>query len=214
VQTCKATVTTNTGDGHESSEVTTYLRTRFGLDMSKIVEPKREDVAQAEIVLAFPMDEDGAAQPAEGCQTYAFLPIREFGFKFYIQADFVLISSREGIHEELPWNVRLRDEISRAFAAAVKRFKTHPGLAKTFLRFLPGNRDVVDPFFAPVVEQTIRALKSIHCIPVEGGEWRKPGEVLLVSGAFRKLFTSADAAALFGGAYPLPTANPVRQQPA
>ncbi|WP_448677666.1 sacsin N-terminal ATP-binding-like domain-containing protein [Delftia acidovorans] len=198
------TVTTNTGDGHESSEVTTYLRTRFGLDMSKIVEPKRENVAQAEIVLAFPMDEDGAAKPAEGCQTYAFLPIREFGFKFYIQADFVLISSREGIHEELPWNVRLRDEISRAFAAAVKRFKTHPGLAKTFLRFLPGDRDVVDPFFAPVVEQTIRALKGIQCIPVEGGEWRKPGDVLLVPGAFRKLFTSDDAAALFGGAYPLP----------
>ncbi|MFP3743056.1 DUF3883 domain-containing protein [Achromobacter sp. SIMBA_011] len=198
------TVTTNTRGGHESSEVTTYLRTRFGLDMSKIVEPKRENVAQTEIVLAFPMDEDGAAQPAEGCQTYAFLPIREFGFKFYIQADFVLISSREGIHEELAWNVRLRDEISRAFVAAVKMFKTHPGLAKTFLRFLPGDRDVVDPFFAPVVEQTIRALKGIHCIPVEGGEWRKPGEVLLVPGPFRKLFTSADAAALFGGAYPLP----------
>lgn len=198
------TVTTKAGDGHETSEVTTYLRTSFSLDMSKIVEPKRENVAQADIVLAFPMDADGAAQPVEGCQTYAFLPIREFGFKFYIQADFVLISSREGIHEELPWNVRLRDEISRAFAAAVKRFKTHPGLAKTFLRFLPGDRDVVDPFFAPVVEQTIRALKGIHCIPVEGGEWRKPGEVLLASGAFRKLFTSADAVTLFGGAYPLP----------
>lgn len=121
------TVTTKTEDGLESSEVTTYLRTRFGLDMSKIDEPKRENVAQADIVLAFPMDADGAAQPAQGCQTYAFLPIREFGFKFYIQADFVLISSREGIHEELPWNVRLRDGISRAFAAAVKKFKTHPG---------------------------------------------------------------------------------------
>lgn len=188
----------------ESRQLSTYLRSKFSLDMADIVEPKREKVARVDVVLAFPLSADGTAAPVEGCPTYAFLPIREFGFSFYIQADFVLISSREGIHEELPWNRRLRDSIALAFAAAVEEFKAHPALSLSYLRFLPGKSDVVDPFFASVVAQTIDALKEVACIPVEGGGWRKPAEVLLASDAIRELFTSADAVALFGADYPAP----------
>lgn len=188
----------------ESRKLSTYLRSKFSLDMSDIVEPKREKVERVDVVLAFPLSADDAAAPVEGCPTYAFLPIREFGFSFYIQADFVLISSREGIHEELTWNRRLRDSIAPAFVAAVDEFKAHPALSLSYLRFLPGKSDVVDPFFAPVVAQTVDALKEVACIPVEGGGWRKPAEVLLASDAIRKLFTSADAVALFGAGYPAP----------
>lgn len=188
----------------ESRQLSKYLRSKFSLDMAGIVEPKREKVKRVDVVLAFPLSADGTAAPVEGCPTYAFLPIREFGFSFYIQADFVLISSREGIHEELPWNRRLRDSIAPAFVAAVEEFKAHPALSLSYLRFIPGRSDVVDPFFAPVVAQTIDALKEVACIPVEGGGWRKPAQVLLASDAIRELFTSADAVALFGADYPAP----------
>lgn len=198
------TVVSERAGGAESREQSRYLRSKLSLDMSDIAEPKREKIERADIVLAFPLSADSAAAPVEGSPTYAFLPIREFGFSFYIQADFVLISSREGIHEELPWNRRLRDAIAPAFVAAVEQFKEHPALALSYLRFLPGKGDVVDPFFAPVVAQTVEALKEVACIPVEGGGWRKPAEILLASTAIRKLFTSADAVALFGADYPAP----------
>lgn len=188
----------------ESREQSRYLRSKFSLDMSDIAEPKREKIERANVVLAFPLSGDSAAAPVEGCPTYAFLPIREFGFSFYIQADFVLISSREGIHEELPWNRRLRNSIASAFVAALEQFKEHPALALSYLRFLPGKGSVVDPYFAPVVAQTVDALKEVACIPAEGGGWRKPAEVLLAPAAIRKLFTSADAVALFGADYPAP----------
>lgn len=114
-----------------------FLRTTFTVDMSDISEPKREGIKEAEIVLAFPIEESGKALPIPGSNTYAFLPIRDFGFNFYIQADFVLASSREAIHEELIWNIRLRDAISDAFIEAIEEFKRRPELAKTYLRYYP-----------------------------------------------------------------------------
>lgn len=189
------------GPGSESTKSSAnYLRATLQLDMAGIVEPKREEVPTVDVVLAFPLSASGGAEPIKGCQTYAFLPIREFGFTFYIQADFVLISSREGIHEELPWNVRVRDAIAPAFAAAVEEFKAIPALAMSYLRFLPGD-GVVDPFFKPVVAQAIAALQETACIPAEGGGWRKPAEILLAPLTVRKLFTSEDALALFGADY-------------
>jgi hypothetical protein len=182
----------------------TYLRTEFVVDMSMIEEPKREGVLTRSIVVAFPLTTEGAADPNLTSPTYAFLPIREFGFSFCIQADFVLISSREGIHEDLAWNLRLRDAIAPAFVAAVERFKTEPALAKSFLKFLPSDHEIVDPFFKLVVNQIIEALKHSECIPVEGGSWRKPSDVLLASTAIRELFPSVDAIALFGADYPAP----------
>jgi hypothetical protein len=185
-----------------TTTTTNYLRAKLRQDMSAIVETKREKILAADVVLAFPMSAERGALPLKGCQTYAFLPIREFGFTFYIQADFVLISSREGIHEELPWNVRLRDSIAPAFAGAVEEFKAHPALAMSYLRFLPAEAEIVDPFFRPVVEQTIACLQEVACIPAEGGGWKRPAEILVAPAAVRKLFTSADVLTLFGADYP------------
>ncbi len=81
--------------------------------------------------------ETGEAAPVEGCPTYAFLPIREFGFNFCIQGDFMVILSREGIYEDLDWNIRIRDTIVPAFVEALEHFKSTPELARSYLRFLP-----------------------------------------------------------------------------
>ncbi|WP_374354292.1 sacsin N-terminal ATP-binding-like domain-containing protein [Thermomonas sp.] len=179
-----------------------YLRKKVDFDVSDISEPKREGIASTEMVLAFPLTKAGEAAPAPGCPTYAFLPIRDFGFNFYIQADFVLISSREGIHEDLAWNIRLRDGIAGAFASAVDEFKRRPALANTYLKFLPSADQVHDPFFAPLVDRLVGELKETKCIPVVGGDWKKPAQVLIASEKIRELFPSRDALALFGADYP------------
>jgi hypothetical protein len=181
-----------------------YLRSSASISMTAIIEKKREGISSTDLVLAFPLSDSGEASPIAGCPTYAFLPIREFGFSFCIQGDFVLVSSREGLHEELPWNLRLRDSIAPAFVAAVETFKEQPDLARTYLRFLPSEGDVVDPFFKPVVQQLIAALRHAACIPVESGGWRKPTEVLLASRAIHQLFTTEDVKILFGAEYPAP----------
>lgn len=198
------TLTTTHLSSGSDDEVTrsVYLRTKTLLDMSDITEPKRERVLTSDLVLAFPLSESGEAAPMPACPTYAFLPIREFGFTFCIQGDFVLISSREGIHEDLPWNIRLRDAIAPAFVAALEQFKTSPALANSYLRFLPAEEEVLDPFFKPVVRQIVEALKEVESVPVESGGWRKPAQVLLASAAIHALFTSDDVLALFGADYP------------
>ncbi|QDC44578.1 DUF3883 domain-containing protein [Methylophilus medardicus] len=186
---------------NEEEKCQIFLRKSFKVDMSDIHEPKRDGINETEIVLAFPIDESGKAAPTHGCETFAFLPIREFGFKFYIQADFVLASSREGIHEELEWNKRLRDSISSAFLDAIHEFKQRPELATTYFNYLPIKEDIHDKFFAPVIDHLIKELKSIECIPVAGGGWKKPAEVLLASEKMRGLFTSEDALIVFDADY-------------
>ena len=180
-----------------------YLRKRIDLDTSDILEPKREGIVSSEMVLAFPLSDAGEAAPSPGCATYAFLPIRDFGFSFYIQADFVLISSREGIHEDLSWNIRLRNGIARAFVSAVDEFKKHRELGSSYLRYLPSHSEVHDPFFAPVVDQIVDELKSAECIPTVDGGWKKPAEVLIATDKIRELFPSSDAINLFGADYPV-----------
>ena len=179
-----------------------FFRSSANYDMSFLNEPKREGITETELVLAFPLSAKEEAKPDSVSPTYAFLPIRDFGFPFCIQADFVLISSREGIHEDLEWNITLRDKIAETFVEAVEAFKSKPRLANTYLRFLPNEKAVHDPFFRAVVDQIIDAIGEANCVPVEGGHWRKPEEVVIVSSDIRNLFNPQDALKLFGAEYP------------
>jgi hypothetical protein len=181
-----------------------YLRIRSRVDTNDIAEPKRDGIQASDVVLAFPIGLEDEASPVSGCATYAFLPIRDFGFNFFVQADFVLISSREGIHEDLDWNLRLRDSIAAAFLEAIPEFIVRARLATSYLRFLPSTREVHDAFFAPVIGQIVAGLKRSACIPVIGGGWSEPSRVLIASDQARELFPSLEALDLFGADYPLP----------
>ncbi|KZP03485.1 hypothetical protein FIBSPDRAFT_941501, partial [Athelia psychrophila] len=51
-------------------------------------DPRRQGISKSEIVLAFPLDDAG--EPRISPQTvHAFLPLRDYGFTFIIQADFL-----------------------------------------------------------------------------------------------------------------------------
>ncbi|MDH0657866.1 hypothetical protein N5D11_17485, partial [Acinetobacter johnsonii] len=145
------------------------IKTVLSVDMSDLNEQKRQGVLATDIVLVFPVDYQNIAQPIENCETFAFLPIRSFGFNFYIQADFILASSREAIHEELEWNMRLRDQISNAFIKSIQIFKENNELSKTYFNFIPLAEKVYDPFFSKVVDQIFDSLNNEDCIPTLDG---------------------------------------------
>ncbi|KAK4140599.1 uncharacterized protein C8A04DRAFT_39752 [Dichotomopilus funicola] len=88
-------------------------------------DPVREGVSASEAILAFPFrsqTDNGCVPVIESHKTFAFLPINDFGFKFAIHADFLLVASREALEERRPWNLALRDGIRDAFLAAMQGF--------------------------------------------------------------------------------------------
>jgi hypothetical protein len=84
----------------------------------EIIEEKRE-VSETKLALAFPLNAAGKIEINKKCRVFAYLPIRPYGFKFEIQADFLLITNREDIHEYKEWNQWLRDSITPVFLHAV-----------------------------------------------------------------------------------------------
>ena len=63
---------------------------------------------------------------------FAFLPLRSYGFRFIIQADFDVPSSREDVDKDSAWNQWLRQEIANLFVQAFDEFK----VTKRYLNFI------------------------------------------------------------------------------
>ncbi|PVH86308.1 hypothetical protein DL98DRAFT_650337 [Cadophora sp. DSE1049] len=81
---------------------------------------RRKNVKATEVVLAFPVDKWRPLVHAQ--DTYAFLPIDDYGFNYLIQADFLLVANRESV-ESTKWNDSIRVGLCRAFVrTAVPRF--------------------------------------------------------------------------------------------
>ncbi|KAJ4288734.1 hypothetical protein N0V88_007268 [Collariella sp. IMI 366227] len=88
-------------------------------------EPKRKGISSSEVTLVFPVA-DCYTPIIEPQMTFAFLPIDDFGFKFLIHADFLLVASRESLEYRCRWNLELCRGIRDAFLAAIKRFASMP----------------------------------------------------------------------------------------
>ncbi|MEJ0034840.1 MAG: DUF3883 domain-containing protein [Gammaproteobacteria bacterium] len=116
------------------------------------------------------------------------MPIRDFGLPFVVQGDFLLSSSREDIHREWLWNVRIRDEIAEAFVRALPKLRASHGLATTFLELVPDVDQIADPFFQEAARQVCARLSSEPCVLTVSGTWKKPGQILLAGEEFRQLF--------------------------
>jgi hypothetical protein len=147
----------------------------------------RKDVERTEIVLAFPLTEDGEPKPEDVQHVYAFLPVRQYGFKFIIQGDFLLTASREEIHTDECWNMFLRDNIANIFMDAVEEFKNDPKLRMTFYGFIPLEADIRDAFFKPVVNEIYDLLRKTPCVLTEGGVFEVPEKVVRIPKDFQKV---------------------------
>ena len=53
---------------------------------------------------------------------FAYLPLRSYGFRFIIQGDFEVPSSREDVDSDKSWNQWLREEIPQLFIDALSVF--------------------------------------------------------------------------------------------
>lgn len=166
-----------------------------------IKEEKRQGIEEAAVVLAFPITNDGVASAGSTQNVCAFLPVRDYGFRFLIQGDFLLSSNREDVHKSPVWNKRVRDEVSKAFMSALSVFKTDPLLSLTFLQYVPRKGDVTDIFFAGAAEKIVEDLKSTECILSASGAWLRPKDVIIADEEFKALFPNEDLKRILGLEY-------------
>ncbi|XP_078082199.1 uncharacterized protein LOC144502066 [Mustelus asterias] len=133
----------------------------------------KDNVELTELALAFKLNTEkknlGLRRLPDKQPVFAFLPLRSFGFRFIIQGDFDIPSSREDIDRDSPWNQWLRSEIPQLFLEVMEKFSNHPsfkglqGLCH-FLQFVPLSDEILD-FFQPVAGQIIQLLKAKTCLP-------------------------------------------------
>ncbi|XP_059892948.1 uncharacterized protein wu:fj29h11 isoform X3 [Gadus macrocephalus] len=165
---------------HNVLEVEHTEGTERWLVIKRTLEPKKikEEVESTELALAFLLGDsslpgDIITQPQKQ-PVFAFLPLRSFGFRFIVQGDFDIPSSREDVDRDSPWNQWLRSEIPQLFVQALNVFNDHPefsgmkGLVH-FLQFVPLPDEVLD-FFKPVARQIIQLLKGQAFLPTLNSE--------------------------------------------
>ncbi|XP_038160259.1 protein NO VEIN isoform X3 [Cyprinodon tularosa] len=182
---------------HNVLEVEHTEGTERWLVVKTTLQPKKikEDVESTELALAFQLganeaDSDIVCQPQKQ-PVFAYLPLRSFGFRFIIQGDFDIPSSREDVDRDSSWNQWLRSEIPQLFLKAMEVFTAHPeysglkGLCQ-FLHFIPLPDEVLD-FFKPVAGQIIQLLKGRAFLPTlgSGGEvvYKLPSQVAVCQDA-------------------------------
>ncbi|RSM20658.1 hypothetical protein CDV31_000344 [Fusarium ambrosium] len=135
---------------------------------------RRKGRKHSEILLAFP--EMLSKHPPMATQNvYSFLPIRNYGFKFIIQADFLLTASREDIDNSSDWNLKLRDELPEALLTAITRFNSHHfyGVWLPYLVFehkQPG-------FFEELGQDILKLLSKKPILKSSTGDLKPPSEL-------------------------------------
>ncbi|MEQ2224045.1 hypothetical protein ILYODFUR_003396 [Ilyodon furcidens] len=182
---------------HNVLEVEHTEGTERWLVVKTTLQPKKikDDVESTELALAFQLggnkaESDIVCQPQKQ-PVFAYLPLRSFGFRFIIQGDFDIPSSREDVDRDSSWNQWLRSEIPQLFLKAMDVFTAHPeysglkGLCQ-FLHFIPLPDEVLD-FFKPVAGQIIQLLKGRAFLPTlsSGGKvvYKLPSQVAVCQDA-------------------------------
>jgi hypothetical protein len=173
-------------------QVSRYLLIGHTFSTVAIRDDKRPGAVDTQVDLAFPVDAHGAALAGDTQPVFAFLPIRDCGFTFLVQGDFLLSSSREDIHRDRPWNILIRDQIAEVFISALPRFRESSALAPSFLAYVPDPKDFTDEFFRIAAEQIVGRLKDCECVLARSAVWRRPNQILFADLGFREIFTAED----------------------
>jgi hypothetical protein len=136
--------------------------------------------SRSEVILAFPLENDSPILENEWI--FAFLPVRQMGFKvrgradvmnarywltdgqFLIQADFVTQANRQDIVTTSARNQGLANGIAEAFIKAVLQFCEHDKLQYQWMRYLPQEDGYPwDTFWTSLIHKIGDRLK---CTPV------------------------------------------------
>ena len=147
---------------------------------------------------------------------FAYLPLRSYGFRFILQADFEIPASRQDIRRDNLWNEWLKTEMPSLFFDAYQQFQCLPQLLSTlnindqnvtpiqtikfFLKLLP-SRHEVDPYFQTFINKGFQLLTGILKFPVINPKstddsekiiWVSPSQCTLVRDQFIRTILSED----------------------
>ncbi|CAF1159124.1 unnamed protein product, partial [Didymodactylos carnosus] len=148
----------------------------------------KSDIVSTDVCCAFPLD--GLTQQQQQQQSlriqpvYAYLPLRHYGFRFVLQADFEIPANRQEIMRDNIWNDVLKSGMSDLLLMAYEQFEKLPEIIqqlnlnntnnidliqvfKYFLKFIPYNKNGIDPYFHSFVENTMKVLITKLKFPIE-----------------------------------------------
>ncbi|KAI0869992.1 hypothetical protein GGS24DRAFT_129333 [Hypoxylon argillaceum] len=148
-------------------------------------EQRRGDGNESEIVLAFPFGFRAGTSSVtlnKPNHVYSFLPIRDYGFKFVLHADFILVSSREEIDPESEWNKSLRNHIPSAFRHSVARLQDS-SLRYVWPCYIP-LRPKIENFFRGVWLEILKLLSQDPILESAHGTFLVPAALCLVPKEF------------------------------
>lgn len=110
------------------------------------------------------------------CSVFAHLPVGSVGLRFIVQASWALVSSRQQLRLDSPWNLWLREQVAVTFAAAIA---SDADLRDNLGGLLPRAGEVVDPFWTPLVPMIEAALQEQTCLRSESGTYTSPASLLV-----------------------------------
>jgi len=137
---------------HITEHIATGLAKAQGRTYSESEEASRA-YSRGEVILAFPLTAE-SVPVLENQWVFAFLPVRQMGFKFLVHADFDTQANRQGIVTSSARNEGLAAGIADAFANAVVELCGHPTLRFRWMRYLPEqNAYPWDSFWKGVIDK-------------------------------------------------------------
>ncbi|RKK68400.1 hypothetical protein BFJ69_g13644 [Fusarium oxysporum] len=169
------------GDGVTSKE---YIVHRYTVKKLPPV-PQREGINSSKVVIAFAADNE--ATPVFTTQkVFAFLPVDDFGFRFLIHADFILVASRESLDESSLWNRSLRGVIETAFVESIRRLaalsptRDGEGLCYKWPKYLPRHPET-SGFWHDLHQNMMNALRKTPLLESGADDTlRKPTDLYYV----------------------------------
>ncbi|ORX95880.1 hypothetical protein BCR34DRAFT_187331 [Clohesyomyces aquaticus] len=147
---------------------------------------RRANVTRSQITLAFPFREIGETwvPRIEPQQVYAFLPIRDYGFEFLIQADLILNAGREDIAGHSHWNRALRSATLVAVVKAAHDLAQHL-MPFTWFHYLP-TRVQETGFFSGFAAQMRHELSGKPLLRSHSGTFQPCNSLKYVPAAYRE----------------------------
>ncbi|KAK6354592.1 hypothetical protein TWF696_003734 [Orbilia brochopaga] len=134
----------------------------------------------ADIILLFPR----SIESIQFATAYSYLPIREYGFKFTIQSNFILVANRKEIDDN-EWNKSIVEKLPRALLEAVSQFgKLESDLQYGWPLLLPIGR-LKGSIFEDLPENVRLEFSSGAILEDTNGNMRLPKQLTYIPRAYR-----------------------------
>ncbi|KAG2848601.1 hypothetical protein PC118_g4237 [Phytophthora cactorum] len=140
-----------------------------------------------EIALAFPVEDSNAGDRPPLQQVFCYLPLRSYGFRFILQGDFEIPSSREAITNGSDWNEWLVSKFPKLMRSAVSSYvstlqtddERRIAAISHLLSLLPLENEVQAPFRS-IIPEIMRELRQVKWLASESSpsELYMPAELI------------------------------------